>query len=278
MFIYANVSTCKYMYICICICMRIFVGEGSERIVHKMTEVDFYDRPLGELLVLKINLLVEGDDCDELIFHEIFGKTQQEASRFATKFNEKLDFLGLPKEIPRIKFLDCSYYTVTEGNRKHGFLVEKRLDIIKFKKWSDNKGGVHNIPRDSSVPCLTPRSSKEIMSTIQEEDEDRSDEDSSLLNRRKCLIESILDDDIPPAFSHYTYVYSKRDRLVCDIQGVLHDNPPLFELTDPAIHSQKKGQFGKTDFGCQGVDKFFESHVCNPLCEVLFPNAVRYSR
>jgi hypothetical protein len=242
-----------------------YLDEGSERIVHKMTEVDKYNKPVGEPLVLKINPFVEVLGYDQLIFHEIFGKTQQEASRIATKFNERLAFLKVPLEIPRIKFLACTYYTIRvqdgDYNYENGFLVEKRLDNTKFKKWSDNKGGVHNLPRNTMAR-------EEILGTIEEEDEDES-VDSCLSDTRKTLMESILDDDIPPAFSHYSYVYSRHDRLVCDIQGVLHHNPPLFELTDPAIHSEERGQFGKTDFGRKGVQEFFKTHDCNPLCKVL---------
>lgn len=242
-----------------------YFGEGSERVVYKMTEVDRNNKPVGDDLVLKINPLVEEDGHDQLIFHEIFGETQREASRLAMKFNERLDFLKVPKEVPRINFLECTYYTITDKNGwENGFLVEKRLDIMRFKKWSDNKGGVHNLPLSAAVATL----SKEILGTINEENEDKS-VDSCLSDERRTLMETILDDDIPQTFSHYTYVYSKRDRLVCDIQGVLNHDPPLFELTDPAIHSQEKGRFGKTDFGYKGMQDFFKTHKCNPLCEVL---------
>jgi hypothetical protein len=249
-----------------------YLDKGSERIVFKMTEeVDKDNMPVGEPLVVKINPFVEEDSCHQLVFHEIFGRTQREASRFAAKFNERLDFLKVPIDIPRIKFLDCTYYTMRANDCEAGFLVEKRLDNTKFKKWSDNKGGVHNLPRGA----MALGSSQEILATIDEEDEEGS-VDSCFSDTRQALMDSILDDDIPQAFSHYSYVYSKHDRLVCDIQGVLHHNPPLFELTDPAIHSEEKGQFGKTDFGGKGMQEFFKTHECNPLCKVLFPNTRRY--
>jgi hypothetical protein len=261
-----------------------FFGEGSERIVHKMTEVDKDNRPVGELLVLKINTFVEENGKNQLIFHEIFGETQREASRFATKFNERLEFLKVPKEVPRIKFLDCTYYTAMINGWEHSFLVEKRLEIMKFKKWSDNKGGVHNLPkRDDEILDTILKFEGLGLDRIDEEDEDEDgsvdsggkEEDNIVSSARKDLMDSILDDDVPHAFSHYTYVYSKHVRLVCDIQGVLHHNPPLFELTDPAIHSKDKVRFGKTDFGRKGMTDFFKTHECNPLCHVLFPKAYR---
>jgi hypothetical protein len=124
------------------------------------------------------------------------------------------------------------------------------------------------------------------LDTIEEHDEDDSDDsvaadvkasapaavsrlDGVSLAHRQ-LFDSILPDDVPHAFSHYTFVYSKRDALVCDLQGVLTlDSPPVFELTDPAIHSSQGRMFGKTDHGRKGFAEFFKTHKCNPLCEAL---------
>ncbi|KAJ1482862.1 hypothetical protein T484DRAFT_1802619 [Baffinella frigidus] len=64
----------------------------------------------------------------------------------------------------------------------------------------------------------------------EEEEEEEEDDDG-----RGMVIRDI---DIPQAFSHFTYIYTKRKKLVCDLQGVLNEacTPPLFELTDPVIH------------------------------------------
>ena len=54
--------------------------------------------------------------------------------------------------------------------------------------------------------------------------------------------------------------------LVIDLQGVKKGG--LFELTDPAIHSPI-GDFGQDNKRAMGIAKFFETHVCNLICEEL---------
>ena len=69
-----------------------------------------------------------------------------------------------------------------------------------------------------------------------------------------------------PAFSHFTWWKTGESELVCDLQGVRTDFS--YELTDPAIHSWER-QYGRTDMGQRGIDSFFSSHKCNPLCDDL---------
>lgn len=84
------------------------------------------------------------------------------------------------------------------------------------------------------------------------------------------------------AFSHFSYRYSKRSMLICDLQGVLSADVEgrkkdecegVFELTDPVIHyksrSGRRHVYGKTDFGKKGMHKFFETHLCNDVCVLL---------
>lgn len=66
----------------------------------------------------------------------------------------------------------------------------------------------------------------------------------------EAIASKIIDDDVPQAFSHWTYVWTKHDRLVCDLQGVLEKN--VFVMTDPAIHSRTWPSFGPTDRGNSG--------------------------
>ena len=62
--------------------------------------------------------------------------------------------------------------------------------------------------------------------------------------------------DFLHAFSYWSYVHTNRKLLVSDLQGILNEGGthPKFELTDPAICSQRSGRnrFGRTDGGSWG--------------------------
>lgn len=68
------------------------------------------------------------------------------------------------------------------------------------------------------------------------------------------------------AFSHWTWHVSGHRYLVCDLQGVQRGSK--YMLTDPAIHSLD-GRFGGTDLGVVGMERFFENHECNVICDTL---------
>lgn len=67
------------------------------------------------------------------------------------------------------------------------------------------------------------------------------------------------------AFSHFTWVNSKKQLVVCDLQGLTNTNGTF--LTDPAIHAKEYWRFGRTNFGPKGIRRFFQSHICNCFCE-----------
>lgn len=51
------------------------------------------------------------------------------------------------KNVHRIEFLPVSFYVYKAKDDKDtefSILVERRLDFTRFKKWNDNRGGVHN--------------------------------------------------------------------------------------------------------------------------------------
>ena len=50
------------------------------------------------------------------------------------------------------------------------------------------------------------------------------------------------------------------------LQGVKEKG--VFLLTDPAIHSAI-GDFGRDNKRAMGMAKFFDTHVCNSICEEL---------
>ncbi|KAL7524552.1 hypothetical protein ACHAXR_001550, partial [Thalassiosira sp. AJA248-18] len=58
-----------------------------------------------------------------------------------------------------------------------------------------------------------------------------------------------------------------------EVSGVLDTNvsPPVFELTDPAIHYKERTQrvdFGRTYCGEDGIENIFQSHKCSALCRM----------
>lgn len=65
------------------------------------------------------------------------------------------------------------------------------------------------------------------------------------------------------ALSHFSYHISKRDLLLCDLQGAAFDSGAV--LTDPVIISND-GRFGPADMGARGMANFFHHHTCNRFC------------
>ena len=82
----------------------------------------------------------------------------------------------------------------------------------------------------------------------------------------------------PDAFSHWTWVHSNGQYLVCDLQG--HRGRPggpkwgptgsrdYYLFTDPVVMS-RTGEFGCTDLGSQGIQDWFARHTCNQYCRSL---------
>ena len=238
---------------------KTFFDNGAERIVLECTEVTEELVPIGQPLVAK--LCLSKSDKDQLPFHQICGRTQVEARRLARNFNKRLDFYNL--KIPRIEFLEVSFYTMwsrVEPNKApvctSSYLVEKRLDSARYRKYNNNQGGVTNVNKQM-IPIDT---NANVGVRYQE------DKEESIQNISQVEVNRIIDDDIPQAFSHWSYNYTKGELLVCDLQGELRQD---FCLTDPAISSSRQRMYGDTDLGKVGQKRFFETHQCNPLCRIL---------
>jgi hypothetical protein len=78
--------------------------------------------------------------------------------------------------------------------------------------------------------------------------------------------------DYLQAFSHFTYLFTNKRLLVCDLQGIFNTgaSPPIFELSDPVIHDKKqKRRFGYTSNGQSGIQSFFNSHKCTGICKIM---------
>lgn len=239
-------------YSAVGIAVRDYIfGEGKERAVRRVREVDSKGHFIGIPLVGKETLFQEDlDPNDVRAFHKNFCKLQQLAKKYAGFFNDKLRSIpGIDRsKIPIIQFLDCWVMMFNkEDNKRGAILVEKMLDHEKYVKWNNNGSYV--------------RTEKTSVNTKLNFSGQNGDCNFTL-------------EDIPQAFSHFTYNASKRSFLVCDLQGVLDTNttPPVFELTDPAVHYSKRTQridFGRTDKGEQGIEEFFRTHVCSDLCRMV---------
>lgn len=262
-------------------------GEGAERFVYRLFEVDAAGNAVGEALVAKESAFEETDGESQLQFHSKFEKTQRTAARLAKKFNQFIRQRGLHTCTPQVHFLPCVVYELEIHNpdgstHLWGVLAEKRLNHKRYVKWNDNRGGVNNrnievgLKKEDTGACggveaREERCAEERRRTVRFEVEDDGEDGEVEQDRPIEPLQqgkNVLDEDVPQAFSHWTWVYTQHDFLVCDIQGVMSRS---FELTDPVIHSTvgQKCLYGKTDHGHAGMRKFLETHNCNPLCKEL---------
>ena len=70
------------------------------------------------------------------------------------------------------------------------------------------------------------------------------------------------------AFSHYTWITSGKQLLVCDLQGKRDGSGVI--LTDPVIHdSVSVLHHGSTNLGEKGIHRFFQLHKCNDICRAM---------
>ncbi len=277
------------------------LGEGAERMVFRLVEIgkDAQGKwvPCSSPMVAKESKYVEDLTTDE--FHSIFCKTQRQAAKLARKFNDqvikkcKQHHLQVPAVLT---FLDCNVLQVPlhEEDGYRMFLVEKRLDPSKYTKWNSNNGFVAGSQQLIDVfiradrfketgPTIARQNLVPVVEEDSEEDESVEEEQFEPPTKISRTVKfssqhefpfNILLDHVPQAFSHYTYRYTQRSQLVCDLQGVCNVDvhPARFELTDPVIHSNdpyKTQVFGRTDHGHKGIRNFMKTHVCNDLCRLL---------
>ena len=71
------------------------------------------------------------------------------------------------------------------------------------------------------------------------------------------------------AFSHWTYQRTEGRMMVVDLQGIIVGNNQKYLLTDPCIHSTDLTRFGRSNLGKPGINRFFQTHVCNTICHIL---------
>ena len=189
-------------------------------------------------------------------------------------------------ETPCIRFISCSVLRLIDVQASDGYryvLVEKMLRTERFNwtKWNDNNGMVDGernhmpIDVDFELKQLQLQQANDL-GAIVEEDED-SEDDGSISDIESAeddtdnhhtatsdLVDRINPSDYLQAFTHFTYRFTNKRVMVCDLQGVFNTDtvPPTIELTDPAIHyASTKGRrmvYGRTDKGKTGMNTFFK--------------------
>ena len=169
-----------------------------------------------------------GVNDDTSDFHLTFLLTQHRSLRLAKRFNSRLDGLeheyANAKTIPRVTFLEASVYTMMDDR---SMLVEERLET-KWEKWNNNSGSVYaedsRGSRKHGSDQKSPRGLLGIrrdhiksgatfvpsLATIDEEEDDSGD---------KKHLSMYSPSDVLQCFSHWSYNYTQRQKLVCDLQG-----------------------------------------------------------
>lgn len=68
------------------------------------------------------------------------------------------------------------------------------------------------------------------------------------------------------ALSHFSFVLTGGDRVLCNLQGGVYKDKKVTILTNPAILSKQAGTFGCSDLGESGMQNFLKWHRCNKFC------------
>jgi hypothetical protein len=250
-------------------------AEGAERFVYRCTEirvpgdnaqawyykgVELRNKEIIQAKRMGLRLVAkEAKDKENLelgrAFHEVFARVQTDAAALAVQFNQRCAAV-FRREEWSVTFLPTNLYECYDVNYKDQqawVLVEPELDG-KFTKWNNNAGAVR-----TGGPASPSRSMPDHeLGGIFEDDEEDEDGDAIDVN------------DVPQAFSHFSYEMSRGKQLVCDLQGVWNSSDG-FVLTDPVVHyvssSGKRHKNGATDKGQEGVKRFFRTHKCGALCK-----------
>ncbi|KAL7511010.1 hypothetical protein ACHAXN_007945 [Cyclotella atomus] len=278
---------------------RNYLGKGAERVAFRC-RLSELDNPHG--FVLGEMIAKETKDIERFAekrdFHEGFAQTQDFANYLAAQFNKHLH--GIPSysqtKTPQLRFLSCSVLMLADSAASGGYravLVEKKLDTERFQwtKWNDNNGMVDgerrhmHIDVDFELKQLQKEEAQDL-GAIAEGDEDSEEESVSDVESMQDYehedaevhqnpFQDINPSDYLQAFTHFTYRFTNKRVMVCDLQGVFNTDmvPPTIELTDPAIHyASSKGRrmvYGRTDKGKTGMNTFFKTHKCTKICKYL---------
>lgn len=290
---------------------RIF-GEGAERMVNKFRFLDRRNRFLETKLVAKESRFIEEkegalDIAGRMKYHEVFCKTQMQAAELAHKFNEFLEMLPTTNaRTPRIKFIDCAVYCLTEPDGQViGVLVEKMLNPSKYMKWNSNGGyvdkvvlgassGVGKEGKDGfpggagamqaiaeSVEECDPESDKENGGDLAEEVTANGAVlgcTGSGAHVHPSLTRPIIDADIPQAFTHFTFRYTGRKKMVAPLLYVtLNSNLRLDHANNISQGLRFARGLGHLNFtACVRVDRPCHSLSVNFF--LIVPNVDKFGK
>ncbi|KAJ9523312.1 hypothetical protein QJQ45_005270 [Haematococcus lacustris] len=172
---------------------------------------------------------------------------------------------------PPVTFIDCQLFRCIDNGQLRYLSVEEEL-VGPYCKHNGNNGYV--APRPDAFENATDGqgSAQNTPSTLFGP--------ARLLAFKAALAGALLDPfyyltaaggvasaaaatfELAQAFSHWSWVHSSGQYLVCDIQGVGG------RWTDVQVNSRAR-VFGQADMGSQGITKFFESHRCHQACRSL---------
>jgi len=259
---------------------KMAFGEGSERLAHQFFEIEedgvtvigpplvakesrfieekeekiriFSDKNLNKISKNSLSPSnIEDKWVDRDDFAKRFCKLQYTACNAARMFNLKLDEIkNLDDDTPRISFLECSiYYLNDEKKGDYAVVVEKKLHG-KFQKWNNNNGW-HNGQKNTR-PSLA--NVKEETESIHESEQEEEGDGTELHPIPVGYDIHISKDEVAQAFSHFTFIFSRKKMLICDLQGVYDSSQKMLCFTDPVIHyhnalkkGMKRGNYGRTD-------------------------------
>ena len=74
--------------------------------------------------------------------------------------------------------------------------------------------------------------------------------------------------DLLQAFTHYTWIKSRKRLIICNHQGFKERMKRRLTLIDPTIHTvESESKYGQQDVGKDGIKAFFDGHKCSTICE-----------
>ena len=222
-------------------------AKGGERVAYSFFEIDADGNRLGNEMVAKrrIGKLSTPNSLKDYLN---FCRAQGKARHLAKAFNQKVQHtpclrpLDRGDRLPKLVFVNCDVYRYVNFNGQSDSILVERYLKGKFTKYNGNNSYV------------------------------KKKKSATGSRRIQLHVGDAELEDFVQAFSHWTYLDSNRQLLVCDIQGVLNEEGrvPRFELTDPCICSKNsKARYGKTDVGMKGFRSFKHSHKCNNVCHGL---------